>query len=312
MSASSSTLVPPLMMREEEEPRNWTELPSEVTSLILLRLGAVEILENAQKVCKPWRHISKDPSMWRKIDMRDLGNRRLKDLDFDTLCRHAVDLSQGGLLEINLDFFSSDSLLAYIADRSRNLRSLGIQMFFTAMTNGGLVNAIARLPLLETLEVSHTCLRLDLKAIGHACPQLKTLKLNSSGSVYDGLDELGYTFLLKYDDDYALAIAESMPELRHLQLLGDRLTDTGLNAILDGCPHLEHLDLRKCYNINLVGNLEKQCLERMKEFKGPDDSTADYPYDITFVNSDTDSYYDYYYESGSDIEVNYDGAGTWD
>ncbi|XP_010455875.2 PREDICTED: F-box protein SKIP19-like [Camelina sativa] len=118
MSASSSTLVPPLMMREEEEPRDWTELPSDLTSLILLRVGAVEILENAQKVCKPWRRICENPSMWQKINMRDLGNRRLKDLDFDILCRHAVDLSQGGLLEINLDFFSSDSLLAYIADRS--------------------------------------------------------------------------------------------------------------------------------------------------------------------------------------------------
>ncbi|XP_010431403.1 PREDICTED: putative F-box/LRR-repeat protein 21 [Camelina sativa] len=311
MSASSSTLVPPLMMREEEEPRNWTELPSEVTSLILLRLGAVEILENAQKVCKPWRHICKDPSMWQKIDMRDLGNRRLKDLDFDTLCRHAVDLSQGGLLEINLEYFSSDSLLAYIADRSRNLRSLGIQMFFTPITNGGLVNAIAKLPLLETLEVSHTCFRLNLKAIGHACPQLKTLKLNSSGSGFNGFDEFdelgNYSPIhVKGDDDYALAIAESMPKLRHLQLLGDRLTETGLNAILDGCPHLEHLDLRKCYNIKLVGNLEKQCLERIKEFKGPDDSTADYPYDITFVNSDFDDSYFDYYDSDSDIVANYD------
>ncbi|XP_010467559.1 PREDICTED: F-box protein SKIP19-like [Camelina sativa] len=134
MSASSSTLVPPLMMREEEEPRNWTELPSEVTSLILLRLGAVEILENAQKVCKPWRHISKDPSMWRKIDMRDLGNRRLKDLDFDTLCRHAVDLSQGGLLEINLDFFSSDSLLACPHLKTLKLNSPGWSRYISFRT----------------------------------------------------------------------------------------------------------------------------------------------------------------------------------
>ncbi|XP_010455874.2 PREDICTED: F-box protein SKIP19-like [Camelina sativa] len=117
MSAPSSTLVPPLMIREEEEPRNWAELPSDLMSSILLRLGAVEILENAQKVCTSWRRICKDPTMWQKIDMRDLGNRRVGDLDFEILCRHAVDLSQGGLLEIHLDVFATNELISYVHRR---------------------------------------------------------------------------------------------------------------------------------------------------------------------------------------------------
>ncbi|XP_010474129.1 PREDICTED: putative F-box protein At4g05475 [Camelina sativa] len=286
-SSTLSTFVPPLMMKYEDEPRNWTDLPSELTSSILLRLGAIEILENAQKVCTSWRRICKHPSMWQKIDMRDLGNRGQHNLIFDVLCRQAVDLSQGGLLEIYIENFATDSLLNYIADRSSNLRSLGngFRMHYTSISNKG--NAIEKLPLLETLEVSHPTLKLNLKAIGHACPQLKTLKLNSSGSDFLGLDELNYgTFGIDCDDEYALAIAESMPELRHLQLLGDRLTASGLNAILDGCPHLEHLDLRKCFNINMVGDLEKQCLERVKEFRRPNDSTADYPFDVIFVNYD--------------------------
>ncbi|XP_010418996.1 PREDICTED: putative F-box protein At4g05475 [Camelina sativa] len=295
MAASSSTLstfVPPLMMKDEDKPRNWTDLPSELTSSILLRLGAIEILENAQKVCTSWRRICKHSSMWRKIDMRDLGNRGQHNLIFDVLCRQAVDLSQGGLLEIYIENFATDSLLTYIAYRSSNLRSLGLgfRMYhhYTSISNKGLVNAIEKHPLLETLEVSHPTLKLNLKAIGHACPQLKTLKLNSSGSDILGIYELNYgTFGIDCDDEYdALAIAESMPELRHLQLLGDRLTASGLNAILDGCPHLEHLDLRMCFNINMVGNLEKQCLERVKEFRRPNDSTADYPFDIIFVNYD--------------------------
>lgn len=35
----------------------------------------------------------------------------------EAMCRSAVDLSQGGLVEINIEYFGSDSLLAYIADR---------------------------------------------------------------------------------------------------------------------------------------------------------------------------------------------------
>ncbi|XP_010467545.2 PREDICTED: putative F-box protein At4g05475 [Camelina sativa] len=247
--------------------------------------------------------------MWQKIDLRELGSRGLDDLALDRLCRHAVDLSQGGLLEIDIEHFATDSLLTYIAERSSNLKSLGLRVYQGYVTNKVLVDAIAKFPLLETFEVSHSSLKLNLKAIGQACPQLKTLKLNSSGSGFCGLDELGYRSVrVKCDDEYALAIAESMPKLRHLQLLGDRLTDTGLNAILDGCPNLEHLDLRKCFNIKLAGNLEKKCLERIKEFRSPNDPTVDYPFDIVFVNSDSDE--DYSDEEGN-IDAYYDLAGTY-
>ncbi|EOA22646.1 hypothetical protein CARUB_v10003338mg [Capsella rubella] len=64
----------------------------------------------------------------------------------------------------------------------------------------------------------------------------------------------------------------------------ETLTNTGLKAFLDGCPQLEHLDLRKCFEINLDKDLEKQCLERIKEFKHPNDSTVEYPYDIILSN----------------------------
>ena len=69
------------------------------------------------------------------------------------------------------------------------------------------------------------------------------------------------------NDEEAPGIAESMPELRHIQLFGNILTNTGLTAILDGCPHLEHLDLRKCFNVRLEGDLEKRCSERIKDLK---------------------------------------------
>ncbi|XP_020876443.1 putative F-box protein At4g05475 isoform X1 [Arabidopsis lyrata subsp. lyrata] len=273
---------------KDEEPRNWVDLPSELTSLILIRLSVTDILENARKVCSPWRRICKDPSMWRKIDMRDLANRGiLFKYNADSMrrrCRDAVDLSQGGLLEIKIDRFVSDSLLSYIADRSSNLKSLGLSIY-EPMTNKGVMNGIAKFPLLETLEVFHSSLKLDLKAIGHVCPQLKTLKLNSlccPGPAHGNyaISQLGDMPPLVECDDDALAIAESMPKLRHLQLMGNGLTNTGLNVILDRCPHLEHLDVRKCFNMNLVGNLEKRCLERIKELRRPGDSTADYPYNI--------------------------------
>ncbi|XP_024010097.1 F-box protein SKIP19 [Eutrema salsugineum] len=116
MASSSSSPT----QTKDEEPRNWAELPPELTASILLRLGAFEILESAQKVCMPWRRVSKDPSMWRKIDMRNLGNGRSFYYDFESMCRHAIDRSEGGLVEINIGDFGSDSLLTYIADRLKS------------------------------------------------------------------------------------------------------------------------------------------------------------------------------------------------
>ncbi|KAL1188346.1 putative F-box/LRR-repeat protein 23 [Cardamine amara subsp. amara] len=88
-------------------------------------------------------------------------------------------------------------------------------------------------------------------------------------------------------DDDALAIDETMPQLVRLELFGNRLTNIGLNAILDNCHHLEHLDLRCCSNIEFVGDLKKRCSERIKDLKLPDDSDPDSPVDDTF--SDLDS-----------------------
>ncbi|VVB07128.1 unnamed protein product [Arabis nemorensis] len=250
-SSPSSTSVPPPMKREK--PRNWAEMPPELLSSILLRLSVTEILDKAQRVCRSWRRVCKDPLMWRKIDMR---NSETMDYDFEAICRHAVDRSQGGLLEIRIEGFGSDSLLTYIADS--NLRSLALRPI-------RLVQAVAKLPLLEELEVSQSWRKLNLKAIGHSCPLLKTLKLNC----------LVYRRSARNLDIDALAIAESIPKLRHLQLFGNCLTDVGVNVILDKCPHLEDLDLRKCFNVNFVGNLEKRCSERIKSLRRPDDSIAD-------------------------------------
>ncbi|KAF2577355.1 hypothetical protein F2Q68_00002278 [Brassica cretica] len=70
-----------------------------------------------------------------------------------------------------------------------------------------------------------------------------------------------------------------MPGLRHLQLYGNGLTNKGLNAILDACPHLVHLDIRKCLRVDFDGDMAKRCFERVKELRQPYDPTDDYPFD---------------------------------
>ncbi|VVB07127.1 unnamed protein product [Arabis nemorensis] len=114
------------------------------------------------------------------------------------------------------------------------------------VTDEGFVEAVVKLPLLEYLEVSHCSLSGEsLEAAGKSCPNLKTLKLNNEPDPEFDDDEC--------NNEDALAIAKSMPELRHLQLFGNFLTNTGLNAILEGCPHLEHLIYASVSTLTLTG-----------------------------------------------------------
>ncbi|XP_048625553.1 putative F-box/LRR-repeat protein 23 isoform X2 [Brassica napus] len=276
MASSSSSLIP---VMKDRECRSWSELPYELTSSILRRLDYTDILVNAQRVCTSWRRVCKDPAMWRKIDMRDLGKFRYL---VKTLCRliyhrHILDLSQGGLVELDMWYIGSDSLLDYIADRSSNLRSLKLDLI-SMITTDGLTEALGKLPLLEELELSRYTLSGDsLRVVGQSCPKLKTLKLHSLK-----IRPPGYGY--GYDDD-ALAISETLHGLRFLLLFGNCLTKVGLNAILDNCPDLEHLDLRLCFNFKLVGDLEKRCSERIKVLRRPFDS-PECPYDEREIHAD--------------------------
>ncbi|KAJ1267675.1 hypothetical protein BS78_07G075800 [Paspalum vaginatum] len=77
-------------------------------------------------------------------------------------------------------------------------------------------------------------------------------------------------------DGEALGIA-TMTELRALQIFGNNLTNEGLTAILDNCRHLESLDIRHCFNVEMDNTLQAKCAG-IKTLRPPDDSTDDYEF----------------------------------
>ncbi|KAI3495480.1 hypothetical protein L1887_37821 [Cichorium endivia] len=175
------------------------------------------------------------------------------------LTKEAVDLSCGELIDISIQGFCTDELLDHIVLRSSKLKRLCL-LNCHRITDGALSQAVKRVPQLEKLHLSDVIVDAQvIEVIGRNCPQLKSFKMNN---VDDDLN-----------DEHALAIASNMPQLSHLELTTSDIGDNGLEAILNGCPHLQYLDVRMCFNLDLDGYLGKMCMERIKDFKhGSSDS----------------------------------------
>ena len=165
------------------------------------------------------------------------------------------------------------------------------------ITGTALTEPIKKLPRLEEL---HLYMRYmpeptDLETIGISCPMLESFSCSNSWIVNLEISE------------HAVAIGKTMPNLRHLQLIGQRMENRGLVAILDGCPRLESLDLGGCYGLDMQGDLGERC-EQLKDLSlhpvSPPSITyqdRDY-YDIDSDSSGYDPYNDSDDERDSDEE----------
>nr|XP_043629263.1 putative F-box protein At4g05475 [Erigeron canadensis] len=292
--------------KQVEQPTvNWLDLPSDVTANILSRIGVFDIIENAQKVCTTWYQICKEPAMWRAVSMDQSPLWTV----CQKICKHVVNRSQGQMVDISIKDFCDRDLLQYITYRSTQLRRLEVIHFFgrSGKVWGG---SLKKFSLLEDLSLENTIISdKDIEVAGHHCPLLKKLKINQKAYLLYG----DYDESMTYRNALAVAIGKDLPELRHLELIGNTMTNIGLKAILDGCHHLESLDLRRCLYIDLKGDLGKRCSEQIKHLKLPHDSLEGYQHlELPDDVPEPDYFNDYCYggltcssSDDSDVEMDY-------
>ena len=162
--------------------------------------------------------------------------------------------------------------------RSPALKAVGL-VSCGGVSNEGFTQLVARCPLLEDLMLV-LCPKIGgrdvYEATGRACPQLRRFRLRKRAFCFHGSGE-------------ALGVA-AMHGLRTLALLGSDVTNDELAAVLDGCPHLESLDLSECFNIVADDALRARCA-RIKSLVLPplhrEIDDGDY-YEIDVVGSDSD------------------------
>lgn len=153
---------------------------------------------------------------------------------------------------------------------------------------------VKKLPLLEELHLCYIPVsKQAIEVIGRCCPLLKSFSFN----------RLKFTYPTGAFNEEALAIAENMPGLRQVQLIGNQMTSLGLLAIVENCVHLESLDMRQCFNVgNLEYNLERQLSQKIKNIRFPYDSTKDYEFGAEICDSSEDDPFGLSYFECSDID----------
>ncbi|KAJ3674392.1 hypothetical protein LUZ60_005008 [Juncus effusus] len=255
-------------MEGEEEHRNWAEINRDVLVEIFRLVGVIGVFKNAGPVCRSWRKATKDePELWRRIDLTNHGFGQ-KDYEFlIALAKLAIDRSGGEVEEFWIQDFGDDDLLQYLCDKTTVLKSLRL-ISCKQVHDMAILETVKNQPLLEEIEISlqSSCPNLP-EVIGNLLPNLKKFRMNGiyASSVF-----------FENDETEAFGIANSMHELRHLQLIGNRVTNDGLKAILEGCPNLETLDIRQCKNVCMDdSDLRARCA-RLRTLRLPFDSLDGY------------------------------------
>ncbi|KAJ4792204.1 RNI-like superfamily protein [Rhynchospora pubera] len=300
-------------VQEQPTDPDWSELHRDVLLVIFDKIKTVEVLKSAC-TCKSWRMASREPECWRTIDMTNHGYKSGAFLLIDPTML-AIDLSHGRVEEFSIEAFGDDNLLQFLCDRTSVLKCLRlISCYF--ISEKGLAATIKKQPKLEEIQIAFGPFSNKVtEIVGMEAPQLKRFKFNAlcMYPITGEVDEEDLSF-----DVAALGIAKTMHQLRHLQLTYNSITNRGLKAILEGCPHLETLDIRGCCNVSMDYDMWSLCA-RLTCLRQPNDSLDDYEFrdklddsgwHIDSVHGGSDYTDDgYIYESKSS---NYDDASTDD
>ncbi|WOG89644.1 hypothetical protein DCAR_0208882 [Daucus carota subsp. sativus] len=250
-------------IKRKQRP-NWLQLPYDVTINIFRKLGAVEILLNARKVCKAWHNICKEPFLWIVTSMHhDVDYGKFEPAHLDLICMAAVDRSQGQLLDVSIEFLATRTVMNYIAQRSSQLSRLRLVNCHYYLDRHTWNKFLERVPLLEELSLKFSGMPGEaIEDASRHCPMLTTIKIR----VYDK----GCHPCL----DVVLAAAMGMTQLRHLQLSGYVILRRHLEAIISsGCTHLESLDLTGCFSARdiISLSLREKCIAQIENIRFPAD-----------------------------------------
>eukprot|EP00252_Welwitschia_mirabilis_P015479 TRINITY_DN34023_c0_g1_i1.p1 TRINITY_DN34023_c0_g1~~TRINITY_DN34023_c0_g1_i1.p1 ORF type:complete len:308 (+),score=52.13 TRINITY_DN34023_c0_g1_i1:156-1079(+) len=263
---------------------NWGDLTQEALVEIISKLDLRDRWKNLSIVCKGWLKAFRDPFLWRELDLEKYfeSNRETAfqwssefEKRMDRMIKVAVDNSQGFLTKLTVRHCSDDAL-SYVAKRCPNLEYLSIKAC-QGVTDASLCEIASGCPLIKELDISysHNISCSSLEKVGLACKDLIMVKRNMLNTLdpseIRNVVPRDYIYSAQWkDDEEAACFAKFMPNLRHFDMRFAKLSAKGLNALINGCTQLEHLDLYGCSNIpgREIDNVSKNA-KNLKTFTRP-------------------------------------------
>lgn len=235
-------------MEEGCEFRSWDELIPDALGLIFSNLSLQEILTVIPRVCKSWRKTVMGPYCWQEIDIVEWSQRSSPE-NLDRMLKMLMTRSAGSHRKLCVSGLPTDASFSFVADHAKSLQTLRLPR---SEISDPIVEEVAwKLSTITFLDVSY-CRKMGapaLEAIGKHCKFLTGLRrIMHPLEIIDKLTQ----------DDEALAIAATMPKLKHLEIAYLLVSTEPVLKILASCCELELLDVRGCWNVRLDEKLIKK------------------------------------------------------
>ncbi|KAL8047137.1 hypothetical protein ABFX02_08G219700 [Erythranthe guttata] len=228
-------------MEEGDDFRRWDELIPDALALIFKNLSLLEVLTVVPRVCKSWGRAIMGPYCWQEIDI-DEWSRTSKPEIVDRMLQLLITRSCGSLRKLAVFGLANEQSIMFIANNAQSLRTLRVPR--CELNDSITGNSISMLLNLTFLDLSY-CVNIGaetLKAIGQSCKFLASLRrIMHPLEVIEKLSQ----------DDEALAIASTMPRLKHLEIAYLLVETSSIVEIIKNCKNLELLDVRGCWNVDL-------------------------------------------------------------
>ncbi|CAN6479997.1 unnamed protein product [Victoria cruziana] len=296
--------------------RCWEELLPDALGLIFRKLPLQETLTVVPRVCKSWGKVVAGPYCWQEIDIEEWCMHCKPD-QMHRMLQLLLGRSSGSLRKLAVYAVPDDAIFSFIADHGASLESLRVPK---SRLSDAIFDQVAdKFQKLTSLDVSY-CENIGaraLEAIGRHCKSLVSLKR--------AMHPLG-VLDRSCQDDEAMAIAKSMPQLKHLEMAYVLLTTSGVRTIITACRELEFLDVRGCWDVKLEGEewLVKRQQEKGLKVLGPEvvdrydfhylESCSDDEDDEWGSIGDEDYHLDWDLDDADIMLDNYDGSSDdmWD
>ncbi|KAJ7958987.1 F-box protein FBW2 [Quillaja saponaria] len=241
-------------MEVESDFRYWDELIPDALGLIFSNLSLQEKLTVIPRVCKSWAKVVIGPYCWQEIDLEEWSNYCQPD-QLDRMLQMLIARSSGSLRKLCVSGLHTDLIFTSIAENAGSLQTLRLPR--SEITDSVVEEIAGRLSTITFLDLSY-CVKIGahaLEIIGKNCKLLVGLCRNMHP-----LDTAGKPL----QDDEAYAIACTMPKLKHLEMAYHLISTRSVLQILSGCPELEVLDLRGCWDVKLDDKFLKEKFPKLK------------------------------------------------